>query len=152
MFLREQTKQEKKREVTDDEPCPDDGPSNDDNMFDSDRTETLSCPSQKLWLSSQVADSESDSERNEKVVGDLLIESDNVEIDKGLFDSTEKRCDINREILLLRIKCREKFKDGSLITDADKFKKLCIEAGATQLFDTIVETMTTGCNLTKEKT
>ena len=48
MFLQKQTKQEKKPEVADDEPCPDDGPSNDDDMLDSERPETLSCPSQKI--------------------------------------------------------------------------------------------------------
>ena len=42
--------------------------------------------------------------------------SDDVEIDKELFDSTEKRCDINKEISLLMMKCGNEFKDGSLIT------------------------------------
>ena len=117
-------------------------------MFESERTETLSCPSQKLWLSSQEADSELD----EKVVGDLQeIDSDDFEIAKEQCDSTAKRCDINKEISLLRIKCGEKFKDESLITDVDKFKDLCIEAGATELFDTILATMRTNHQSEKRK-
>lgn len=144
MFLQKQTKSKKKQEVTHDEPCPDDGPSHDENeMFDSEKTETLSCPSQKLWLSSQEADSESDCERNEENV--------DASIDNEPFDSTERSCDINKEISLLRVKCGDKFKDGSLITDVDKFKELCFEAGATKLFNTIVETMRTDRQSEKRK-
>ncbi len=56
----------------------------------------------------------------------------------------DRKCNINEEIALLRAKCGERFQNENLATDVNDFKILFIEAGATNLFDTIMETMRTG--------
>ncbi len=103
----------------------------------SERTETVSNPSQKLWLSSQE---DPPSSFDLQDISD--IDSDNDILSDRVVE--DRKCDINEEIALLRAKCGERFQNGNLATDVIDFQKLCIEAGATKLFDTIMETIRTG--------
>ena len=131
---------------------------------DSERTDTLSCPSQKLWISSQESDelpcpSASGSMEYQESTEELkkykiyynelqreveIDENDNVIIDRESFEAllgkANKMCDLNQELTLLRSKCLQKFgKWGKPITDPGKFKNLCIEAGSLKLYNTITE-------------
>ena len=131
---------------------------------DSERTETLSSPSQKLWISSQESNELScpsasgsieykeDTEEIKKytVYYNELgreVESDennNAIIDRESFEAllskANKMCDLKQELALLRSKCLQKFgKWGKPITDPGQFRHLCIEAGSVKLCDTITE-------------
>ena len=131
---------------------------------DSERTETLSCPSQKLWISSQESNelpcpnasgsieyTESTEEMKKYTIyyNELereveIDENGNVVIDRKSFEAllskANKMCDLKQELALLRSKCLQKFgKWGKPITDPGQFRNLCIEAGSFKLFDTIIE-------------
>ena len=131
------------------------------NNSDSERTETLSNPSQKLWMSSQESDEPYQSAtglvenmpktENTKYYDELhqeveIDENDNVIVNKTLFEDllskATKMCDLNQELTQLRSKCLKKFgKGGKPITDPREFKMLCAEAGSLKLFNTITEAM-----------
>ena len=131
---------------------------------DSERTDTLSCLSQKLWISSQESDelpcpSASGSMEYQESTEEIkkykiyynelqreveIDENDNVIIDRESFEAllgkANKMCDLNQELTLLRSKCLQKFgKWGKPITDPGKFRNLCIEAGSLKLYNTITE-------------
>ena len=133
---------------------------------DSERTETLSCPSQKLWISSQESDelpcpnaissSENDknsaeTEKSSKYYTELqkeveIDQNNNVVINKDIFEDilgkANKMCDLNQELALLRSKCLQKFgRWGKPITDPGEFRQLCREAGSLNLYDTIIGAM-----------
>ena len=128
---------------------------------DSKRTETLSNPSQKLWISSQESDEPYPSAtglvesipktENTKYYNELQQEveidaNDNVIVSKALFEDllskATKMCDLNQELTQLRSKCLKKFgKGGKPVTDPGEFKMLCAEAGSFKLFNTITEAM-----------
>ena len=103
-------------------------------IFDSEKTDTLSSPSQQLWLSSQE---ESEKNEDKNYLHDEIIMNE----ENHLENQQQQKCNTNKEISLLRMKCAEKFKDGFITSDVEKFKALCLEAGATKLFDVICETM-----------
>ena len=131
---------------------------------DSERTETLSCPSQKLWTNSQESDelpcpSASGSveyqESTEKIKKYTIYydelereveidENDNIMIDSESFEAllgkANKMCDLIQELALLRSRCLQQFgKWDEPITDPGEFRNLCIEAGSLKLYDTITE-------------
>lgn len=132
----------------------------------SERTFTLSSPSQKLWLSSQetnTADFDSEkqdsepscSNMNEKeflycpeIDAEVLLEGENVVVSKEAFDKLMKRmsshCDLKEEVSRLRAHCFEKFgKRGNPVSDPAQFKELCKNAGANNIFDALLNAMTT---------
>eukprot|EP00794_Sanderia_malayensis_P002757 gene2757-3187_t len=106
----------------------------DDEFSDSERTVTLSSPSQKLVLSSQEIWSQDSCEAmNEDSESDCsqTLNSD---------DKLSLKCQVSK----IKDICFERFgENGTPITDPLEFRKLCCDAGAHTIFDDILGAMTT---------
>ena len=132
----------------------------------SERTLTLSSPSQKLWLSSQETHTaDFDSERQDsgpdfsnmsekeffycsEIDAEVLLKGESVILSKEIFDKLitkmSSHCDLKEEVSRLRAHCFEKFgKRGDPVSDPAQFKELCKNAGANKIFNALLNAMTT---------
>lgn len=133
--------------------------------FFSERTITLSSPSQKNWLSSQeTRTGDFDYERQDsgpdfsnmnnkelfycpEIDAEVLLEGESVIFSRELFNKVITKissyCDLKEEISRLRAHCFEKFgKRGDPVSDPAQFKELCKNAGANNIFNALLNAMT----------
>ncbi len=124
-----------------------------DDYDDSERTETLSCPSQKLLLSSQESNEPSSSATHinrryyPELEGEVEInDSNNVILSQEMFqkllEKAKNSCNLNQELTHLRSKCLKNLEKGvnSLLTQMSSSSYAQV-AGSLQPFYTIIDAM-----------
>eukprot|EP00795_Rhopilema_esculentum_P010098 gene10098-18751_t len=115
---------------------------------DSEITETLSNPSQKLMLSSQETDTQETNTQETYNDFETLEKNDNFEQQ----EIGNARINLKSQVSKIKEKCFQMFREnGESITDPAQFKKLCNDAGATTIFETIVEAMSTARQTAERK-
>ena len=115
---------------------------------DSEITETLSNPSQKLMLSSQETDTQETNTQETYNDFETLEKRDNFEQQ----EIGNARINLKSQVSKIKEKCFQMFgENGEPITDLAQFKKLCIDAGATTIFETIFESMSTARQTAERK-
>ena len=131
-----------------------------DTEDDSERTTTLSSPSQKLFLSSQETLFQ-DNDNELKIYENLSTrdqgktqqedsdDSDNVvTVTKQVFNDLVRKasteCDLQYQVSKIKDKCFERYGEkGAPVTDPVEFRKLCCDAGETTIFGIIPGAMAT---------
>ena len=132
--------------------------------LNSERTFTLSSPSQKLWLSSQETepDNREDYKMNRETVfcddikTEVTYDGDSVILNREVFQQilgkVSAMCDLQKEVSLIRELCFEKFgKRGTPVSDPVEFQALCKQAGAHKIFDAMTDSMSTDRQSNKRK-
>ena len=117
-------------------------------MFEDDSaTITLSCPSQKLILSDEESEvSSPDTEQKDEscqtessLTNSVILEKDEYE---RLIRDASRSFDLQNEVTQVRLRCTELFgDDGNPEMDPIKFEKVCEDAGARNIFQSIYKSI-----------
>ncbi len=117
-------------------------------MFEDDSaTITLSCPSQKLILSDEESEvSSPDTEQKEESCQTESSLTNSVILEKDEYESTirdaSRSFDLQNEVTKVRLRCTELFgDDGNPEMDPIKFEKVCEDAGARNIFQSIYKSI-----------